>query len=96
MFDEMQPTAPQRRKKKSGNPIQRAKLDTVEARLTALAERHAALDTAIAEEMRHIVPDDVKLRRLKRAKLRLKDDMAFLTGLTRTLSRGARETLPAA
>lgn len=44
--------------------------------LNALKSRHAELDTRIAQEERRPHPDDSLLLRLKRMKLRLKDEMS--------------------
>lgn len=52
------------------------------ARLRALEERHAALESRIAEEDNRPMPDTEHLGRLKREKLRLKDEMERLRGAT--------------
>ncbi|WP_448581438.1 YdcH family protein [Thermaurantiacus sp.] len=46
------------------------------AHLEALSSRHRLIDGEIASEMRRPVPDSARLRRLKREKLRLKDEIA--------------------
>jgi hypothetical protein len=48
------------------------------ARLRALEERHAALEMRIAEEDNRPRPDAEQLSRLKREKLRLKEEMERL------------------
>ncbi|WP_237213938.1 YdcH family protein [Falsiroseomonas oryziterrae] len=48
------------------------------ARLRALEERHAALEARIAEEDHRPRPDADQLSRLKREKLRLKEEMERL------------------
>ncbi|WP_137180902.1 YdcH family protein [Roseomonas sp. AR75] len=48
------------------------------ARLRALEERHAALEMRIAEEDNRPRPDTDQLSRLKREKLRLKEEMERL------------------
>lgn len=50
------------------------------ARLRALEERHAALETRIWEEDNRPRPDADQLGRLKREKLRLKEEMERLKG----------------
>jgi hypothetical protein len=52
------------------------------ARLRALEERHAMLEVRIAEEDNRPLPDAEQLRRMKREKLRLKDEMERLRGAT--------------
>jgi hypothetical protein len=52
------------------------------ARLRALEQRHAALELRIAEEDNRPRPDTESLQRLKREKLRLKDEMERLRGST--------------
>lgn len=44
-------------------------------RLTSLRERHAHLDARIQAEYSHAHPDDTMLKRLKLAKLRLKEEI---------------------
>jgi hypothetical protein len=48
------------------------------ARLRTLEERHAALETRIAEEDNRPRPDAETLARMKREKLRLKEEMERL------------------
>ncbi|WP_158287865.1 YdcH family protein [Falsiroseomonas bella] len=50
------------------------------ARLRALEERHAALEMRIAEEDNRPRPDADQLSRMKREKLRLKEEMERLRG----------------
>jgi hypothetical protein len=47
-------------------------------RLRSLEERHAALERQIAEEDGRPQPDEAELSRLKREKLRVKDEMERL------------------
>jgi hypothetical protein len=47
-------------------------------RLRALEERHAALERQIAEEDGRPRPDDAELARLKREKLRVKEEIERL------------------
>lgn len=67
--------------------MHRMPAETLEARIAVLADRHAALDAELQHEMARLLPDETRIRRLKLGKLRLKDDISFLSGLTRTLSR---------
>lgn len=41
-----------------------------------LIARHARLDASLAAELKRPIPDAVELRRLKREKLKLKDQLA--------------------
>ncbi len=41
-----------------------------------LIARHARLDDSLANELKRPVPDTVQLRRLKREKLKLKDEIS--------------------
>lgn len=50
-------------------------------RLRTLEQRHAALEVRIAEEDNRPRPDADQLARLKREKLRLKEEMQRLKGL---------------
>ncbi|MGK7862094.1 YdcH family protein [Falsiroseomonas sp. E2-1-a4] len=50
------------------------------ARIRSLEARHATLETRIAEEGGRPRPDDLALMRLKREKLRLKEEMEKLKG----------------
>ena len=45
------------------------------ARLLALQERHQELEVSIADEAGRPLPDQIKLQGMKRAKLRLKDEI---------------------
>ena len=60
------------------------------SRIEALRSRHGALDRRIEVEHRRPLPDNSVLQRLKREKLRLKDELARYDGLSRTLARGHR------
>ncbi len=50
-------------------------------RLQALSDRHQALEAQISQEGNRPRPDDLSLARLKREKLRLKEEMEKLRGL---------------
>jgi len=49
-----------------------------DGRLEALKQRHASLDTVIAEEEIRPLPDDIVIHDLKRQKLAIKDEIARL------------------
>ena len=51
---------------------------TLQARLEALKERHAALELQIADEDQRPRPDSETLKRLKVEKLRVKEEMERL------------------
>jgi hypothetical protein len=46
--------------------------------IATLRARHAALESALAKEERRPSPDEVVIARLKREKLRLKDEITAL------------------
>lgn len=48
------------------------------AHLANLHARHAALDASVAAETRRPLPDQVALARLKREKLKLKEEIALM------------------
>ena len=47
--------------------------------LAELEQRHQMLEDELAEALQHPSMDDLELRKLKRRKLQLKDEMARLT-----------------
>ena len=51
----------------------------VQSHIEALSARHAMLDGQIAAEMLRPLPDAAKLTRLKRQKLRIKEEVAGIT-----------------
>ncbi len=51
-----------------------------EARLSALAEKHAELERQIEEESHRPLPDSLLLTELKRQKLRVKEELAHIKG----------------
>jgi len=55
-------------------------LMNLESRIDSLKTRHASLDRSIAEEDLRPMPDGDTLARLKREKLRLKEEMARMRG----------------
>ena len=50
----------------------------LDARIRELGSRHQSLEQAIQDEMRRPYADDLKLKRLKREKLRLKEEIEAL------------------
>jgi len=63
------------------------KTGTMSAKIEALRKRHRMLDDRIAVEHQRPLPDMSVLQRLKRHKLRLKDELERYEGVIRTLSR---------
>jgi len=55
-------------------------LMSLESRIDSLKTRHASLDRSIAEEDLRPMPDTDTLARLKRQKLRLKEEMERMRG----------------
>ncbi len=51
---------------------------TIAARLTSLEEKHHGLETKIDQEFHRPAPDQSKLRSLKIAKLRIREEMQRL------------------
>lgn len=47
----------------------------IEQRIETLKASHASVEAAIHAEVRRPLPDDVRIRDLKRAKLRIKDEI---------------------
>jgi hypothetical protein len=52
----------------------------LQARLDTLKDRHASLEARLASEDRRPAPDSETLTMIKREKLRLKEEMARLSG----------------
>ncbi len=48
----------------------------IEAHQASLSQRHARLDQQIAAETQRPVPDNVAITRMKREKLRLKEELS--------------------
>ncbi len=48
------------------------------AHLESLSARHAALDATVAAELRRPLPDTARIARLKREKLKLKEEIGRL------------------
>lgn len=51
---------------------------SLQDRVEALQNKHAALEAAIEEELRHPLPDNAVVADLKRKKLKIKDELAHL------------------
>lgn len=64
---------------------------SLEARVQALRNRHAALEQDIKSEQRRPLPSMSRLRALKSRKLMLKDEMTYYSGLMDTLSSMTRD-----
>jgi hypothetical protein len=62
------------------SPMADVQTQELEARLTMLRTEHRDLDRAIDALADQSVPDQLQLARLKRRKLRLKDEIAILEG----------------
>lgn len=56
---------------------------SLHARIVSLEERHAALERRILDEDRRPRPDGAELARLKREKLRIKEEMERLRTATK-------------
>ena len=61
------------------------KTPVMRSRIDALQRRHRRLDDRVAAEHRRPQPDMTVLQRLKREKLRLKEELAHYEGVLRTL-----------
>ena len=57
----------------------------MERRLNALLLRHERLDRQLREESSRPFKDSLTIQRLKRLKLRVKDEMALMRGVMRTV-----------
>jgi len=53
---------------------------SLDARIRELSTRHDKLDAAISAELRSPGTDDLQLGAMKKEKLRLKDEIAVLSG----------------
>lgn len=56
---------------------------TLAAHLAELSEKHRNLERKIEEEMARPGADDIQITKLKREKLRIKDEIVKLQGQTR-------------
>lgn len=59
---------------------------SLRARLAALRGRHQELKERIVQELKRPAPCSIQLQRLKRRKVRVKDELARHEGLLRTLN----------
>ncbi len=66
---------------------------TLGGRIAALRDRHRRLDESISEEQNRPLPDLATLQKLKRARLRTKDEIALREGLLRTIERPDRHVV---
>lgn len=64
---------------------------SIGVRLVALRRRHQVIKAMIAEELRRPAPCNLILQRLKRQRLALKDQIARLDGLLRSLGTAGRQ-----
>ncbi|MCO6188654.1 DUF465 domain-containing protein [Rhizobium sp. L1K21] len=60
---------------------------TIAARIASLRNRHRELDAQVSEEQKRSWSDGAILTKLKRKKMRLKDEIRRYEGLMVTLSR---------
>lgn len=56
-------------------------------RINTLRHRHRSLDNRVEAEHQRPLPEATVLQRLKRERLRLRDELARYEGILRTLSR---------
>ncbi|MBI2236218.1 MAG: YdcH family protein [Magnetospirillum sp.] len=54
---------------------------SLQDRIESLKARHAALESAIAEETRRPLPNEVQIGDLKRRKLKIKDEINRIDGV---------------
>ena len=59
------------------------------ARFDALRDAHAMLKLKIRREQNRTLPDATNMQRLKREKLRIKDEMSRIAGVIATVIRGS-------
>jgi hypothetical protein len=64
---------------------------TMQDYVESLRSKHALLEQQIDDEMHRPLPDQATLSRLKREKLRIKDEIARLGGTSPTATRSSRE-----
>jgi len=61
-----------------GHPLDPAEMQQLVQRLSELRQAHRALDTAIAQTQACVPVDDLQLKRMKKRKLQLKDQIAWI------------------
>ena len=74
--------------------VTRAGWAALSTRMSGLRARHAVLERRIDDERKRVRPDDLRLKRFKRAKLAIKDELARLEQMVRTF-RDDRASSPA-
>ena len=74
--------------------LSRAAWAALTTRTASLRARHAVLERRIEDERKRVRPDDLRLKRFKRAKLAIKDELARLEQMVRTF-RDDRASSPA-
>lgn len=67
--------------------IPRRTTAAIAARVVALRTRHREIDDQVAQEQKRTWRDAALLQKLKRRRLRLKDELGRYEGLLRTLAR---------
>ena len=67
--------------------LSKGKEQGLRQRLESLETRHADLETRIEAEMTRPMPDLLRIQKLKRLKLRVKDEIESISGVLRTLER---------
>ncbi len=55
---------------------------SLQDRIESLRAKHAALEDAIAEEYRRLMPDTTNLKSMKTLKLRIKDELTSMGAVT--------------
>ncbi len=64
--------------------------DGLIGRLESLESLHADLEARIGAEMARPLPDNLLVQKLKRLRVRAKDEIAIIAGVLRTVSRAHR------
>ena len=59
---------------------------SLESRIRTLRARHAVLEQRVACEAKRPLPNDFTLQKLKRLKLRTKEEIVSMTGVLRAVS----------
>ena len=67
-------------------PTARVKTFSLKTRLAELSVKNREVKKLIADELKRPLPCNLSLQRLKRRRLKLKDQMSHYDGLLRTLS----------
>lgn len=69
----------------------RVRVFSIKARMANLRHRHTDVKARIAEELKRPAPCSMALQRLKRRRLKIKDEIARYEGLLRTLGGSASD-----